>query len=289
MTKRCLVWGLGSVFYKHFNTLKYYEEMKQIKIIGVTSRDYLFENYLGIKYYSKQELKNLEYDILIVASEGNNALQIISEANAMGITNEKIILSRAFLSGVFEINKYLLLKKNVPTIFSNNCWGGITYNRLGLEFESPFINMYVKDKYYLKFLKKPQKYINETLECVGLKYAPLVDKYYPLCMCADVELRFNHYDDFESANNIWEKRKKRINWDNVFVMMMTEDRNVAKEFCELPYKKKICFVPFKTDEKSLMYIDMKNKTSKPFWEVVIDMAKGNVQYYNPIDLLLNDI
>ena len=63
---------------------------------------------------------------------------------------------------------------------------------------------------------------------------------------------------------------------------------IAKEFSELPYKKKVCFVPFKTDEKDLFYMDFKENFPNMFnWTLVNNMAREIIVYYNPIDLLIN--
>lgn len=65
------------------------------------------------------------------------------------------------------------------------------------------------------------------------------------------------------------------------VMMYTEDRALVNEFLELPYQKKLCFVPFETAEQNLCYINL-NKT---LWESVNAIAARKVLYYDDIALL----
>lgn len=61
-------------------------------------------------------------------------------------------------------------------------------------------------------------------------------------MLADIEIRFNHYKTFEEAVEKWEERKRRINWDNLYVMAIDGD-NCSEEslqrFDALPYKHKV--------------------------------------------------
>lgn len=166
--------------------------------------------------------------------------------------------------------------------------GGLVYNKLGLEFASPFINMFELDNDYIKFLYNPRKYINTSLVLKEEIFSSDIQGYYPVCQCDDIFLYFNHYRSFEEANNSWEKRKKRINWENLFVMMYTENKEVAYEFTNLPYEKKICFVPFKTDRKSLFYFDFcKNMdlSKLPFYQIVNSSIYGLYGCYDVLELL----
>ncbi|MGG7147249.1 DUF1919 domain-containing protein [Clostridium butyricum] len=61
-----------------------------------------------------------------------------------------------------------------------------------------------------------------------------------------VILQFSLKITVRSANECWERRKKLIDWNNLFVMMYTEDRNLANEFVKLPYKKMCYLVQMKS-------------------------------------------
>ena len=93
--------------------------------------------------------------------------------------------------------------------------------------------MFFHDEDYLKFLNNPQKYINTKLSLKKECFVEETQKSYPICKCDDILLYFNHSESFEEANNTWEKRKKRINWDNIFVMMYTEDELSKLEFWQI--------------------------------------------------------
>ena len=62
---------------------------------------------------------------------------------------------------------------------------------------------------------------------------------------------FKHYDSIENAIEKWNQRKKRINYNNLYIMMT--DRwccpyEYLKRFDDLKYKNKICFTHRKYKE-----------------------------------------
>jgi len=67
--------------------------------------------------------------------------------------------------------------------------------------------------------------------------------------------------------------------------MNTANSDLANEFSKLPYEKKVCFVPFESDKKSIIHVELCNRVSKPIYEIVIGMATGRYLFYNVFDLL----
>ena len=285
---KCILWGTGKVFYQNINIVKYHELLNSFEVVGVTSNTTVFVKVVDWPFVNKEELNNLCFDFVIVMADKTLG-EIVAEAMEMGISTDRIISYKALtIRGGGNIEKFLNIKKNPPSIFSNNCWGGLIYNSLGLQFLSPFINMSVNDDDYIKFLRKPQAYLQEKLRYEGEGCNEKKKMNYPIGACGDIRLHFIHYESFDTANLCWEKRKERINWENLFVMMYTENKHIAKIFTELPYHKKICFVPFETDEPSLCFIDFRNKNemaNKPFWHIVNGTASGVYPWYSTIDLI----
>lgn len=282
---RCLLWGAGRIFNQNINMIKYHTTTKDIDIMGVTASGIPLNTY-GIPYYSIEEINTLQFDLVVVMSD-DKFLQIKDVALSFGIDKNDILSYRVFALPNFNIERYLNIKRNPPTIFANNCWGGVTYNHLALEFCSPFVNMAVLDEDYLRFLEDPKQYIGKALVFKGTGIEPNLKTEFPICTCGDIELRFNHYSSYEEANACWERRKKRINWDCLFVMMYTLDKEIAQRFGQLPYEKKICFVPFEMEGESICYINYKEYREMeqlPFWDVVMKMAMGWYPFYD--DLLL---
>lgn len=281
---------MGKCFSEHVNLVKFHEMTEQFKVIGITSNTSVYSEIRGYKYISKNNIKNTDFDIVIIMADGTTFSSIHSEILELGIKEEHILSYRILFHHNFNVDKCIQLKKNPPSIFSNNCWAGYTYHSLGLEFTSPLINMFESETDYLKLLKDPKKYMNETLQLVDTGYNVFYKKEYPIVKCGDITLNFLHYNSFEQALDCWNRRKQRINWDNLFVMMYTESYDTAHEFTKLPYTKKICFVPFNSDDKSLICVDFRHVNEMPnlsFTDIVCRMATGACPYYDVFDLIMD--
>lgn len=281
---KCILWGTGITFTQNINLVKYYECIGHIKVVGITSNDCIYDKILDWQFINKSDIENIDFDLIIIM-EDKRFREIEQELLEMGIADEKYISYRVLNLPNLNLRKYMQIRKNPPTIFANNCWGGVTYHSLGLQFMSPFINMFIQDEDYLKLLSEPQKYIDEKLCLCEERYNEGLNINYPICSCLDIKLYFNHYESFELANECWERRKKRINWNNLFVMMQTKDKRIAERFSELPYLKKICFVPFEQQNPNNCYINYSHRTEKPFWAVVNGIARGRYLYYDVVELL----
>ena len=84
--------------------------------------------------------------------------------------------------------------------------------------------------------------------------------------------------------------KEKINYDNLFLEMYTDDRKIMQKFLNIQgYKNKVCFVPFEVCEQNVyslkMYPDHLN-----FWQTVNSNAgnRSNSIAYNQLSLLLGD-
>lgn len=102
------------------------------------------------------------------------------------------------------------------SIISSNCIGGMIYHDLGFEFLSPTINMYFNSKDFSKLVINIEKYMSISPEV--LKNEP-----FPILLLEDIKLFCLHYKTYVEAVQSWERRKKRINYDNIFVI--ATDRN----------------------------------------------------------------
>ena len=220
--KKCLIWGNGTVFFENFNLIKYHEQCLNIEVVGITSNEKVFSRYEMYNFVSKKEILSLDFDVLIIMANGNSYSEIFREAISLGIPEAKIIKYNLLGKQWFDIEKYLTIKTEPPSIFANVCWGGITYNRLNLQFRSPFVNLFLEDDDYLKFLKRPRYYLEQSLVFSEFGYSSVCSISYPIAKLGDILIHFSHYKTFDEAVECWERRKKRIDWDNIFVMMFNE-------------------------------------------------------------------
>lgn len=140
------------------------------------------------------------------------------------------------------------------TIISNNCWGGHVYRYFNLSYSSPTVGMYFFAEDYIRFISNLKKYMEMDMVFITAKesihYQEIVDKHpsslnKPIGRLGDVEIVFLHSKSREEALIKWNRRKKRVNYDNL-VVKMSEMNGCTMEhlrlFDALPYKKKFVFV-----------------------------------------------
>ena len=71
-----------------------------------------------------------------------------------------------------------------------------------------------------------------------------IEKSYPVGKLADLEIHFMHYHSEQEANEKWQLRTSRMNFDNLFIMMTDRDGITEKDiqrFDKLPFKNKVIF------------------------------------------------
>ena len=164
------------------------------------------------------------------------------------------------------------LKKNF-TIFSDNCWGGRVYDKFGIKYLTPTIGLSLSNFDFIKFLNNYDNYCKYDL-------IPIVDLQQKVnnewgiydCMLGDIQIKFRHYRNVNDAINKWNRRKERIQNDNIIVKMSYYENNeinykLIEDLIRLPYKK-ILF----TNKIELLSI---NKIDKI---VIIPNEKGDNEF-----------
>ena len=115
------------------------------------------------------------------------------------------------------------LKNEKFTILCSNCIGGVIYHRLGSKFYSPTINMFFSQPDFVNFCLHLDYYLNQKLSFIDS------DSEYPVAVLGDnkdvpkIFLNFNHSKTKEEAEEKWEERKKRINFDNLYIILYKLD------------------------------------------------------------------
>ena len=295
--RTCLIWGMGKQFRVAINSIRLQELMGNIKIVGVTSESIdVFDSFLGYPYYDREEIGTLVFDVVIVCKELGCEFSKVREwlNENHSVPFENVVSYHAFEIPTFSLDSYIDLQKKPVTIFSNNCWGTFTYNSLHLPFDSPFINLFLMHDHYLRFLRDPKGYLGEPVKFVSNSFSPQMQHDYAVGAIGDVEIHFLHYATFEEAVEAWEKRKQRINWDNLLVEMACPHRDLILEFAKLPYEKKICFAPFSVDEECVLDVGFLGRgkanggwkrNPNPFAGSIFTMARGQYLYYDPLELV----
>lgn len=150
-----------------------------------------------------------------------------------------------------DINR-LRLKNKDFTIISSNCVGTMMYHDLSLRFNSPTINLFFEAKDFIKFVKNLKHYCSIEAKEIESPFN------FPVGKLDDITVYFMHYSSFDEAKRKWEKRVKRINYDNLFIIMTERtncDYNVLLEFDKLDYENKVVLTHLPYEEiKSSYYI-----------------------------------
>lgn len=205
----------------------------------------------------------------------------------------KKILNRKWI--IFRNTVYLLYFKTYNrnkdfTIISNNCWGGGIYEDLSLPYTTPIVGLYFYARDYVKFVKGIRHYLDLPLQFTDIsKYREvnIVRKKlaYPVGVLEDVEVQFLHYKTNEEALEKWNRRKKRVNFDNLYLKF--DDRDGAdleliKEFDQIEnVKNKVVFAAQNhIGVKSLIYLPEYEKEG-----VVGDLYTNRAIYRKHFDVV----
>jgi uncharacterized protein (DUF1919 family) len=259
----------------------------EIQIVGVTGRDRLYDCLDGYLFIPMNMIDSANFDYIAVTSE-TYFKEIVNEAKSIGIPEDRLFMAKVFLLPGFHMDKYISLLKSNISIIANNCWGGMMYNALGMRFNSPFINMREEQEDFVRLLSNLDYYLKQELKLVKYSHNSTENIEYPICRLDDVELNFIHYKSLRLAEEKWYTRIRRVNFDNLFIMMFTDNRKILEEFDKLDYEKKICFVPFDSPLKSAFKLQIAGRNEMndvPLSEIVINIARGWCHDYDLIELL----
>ena len=148
-----------------------------------------------------------------------------------------------YLNKLLRVRVNHRMRKNLInkdfSLITSNCNGTFMCHDLKLQYKSPFVNLWIYPKDYLKILSDLPGYMQANLE-----FAKDENKDYPVGILRDVKIYFQHYASEEEAYEMWGRRLARINYDNLFVLFAETDGCTYKDlqaFDALPYRNKVVF------------------------------------------------
>ncbi|MGN0376288.1 MAG: DUF1919 domain-containing protein [Suilimivivens sp.] len=144
------------------------------------------------------------------------------------------------------------LKQTDFTILSNNCWAGMLYESYNLPKQTPTVGLFFMASDYIKFLSYIKKYLSIKPEFISPEqskwksYFKNNDKFgsFPIARLDDIEIFFLHYHSEKEAEEKWQRRIQRINWDKLIVKFNDQNgctKEDIDEFFRLPFKNKLFF------------------------------------------------
>ncbi len=109
------------------------------------------------------------------------------------------------------------------SLISMNCIAGTYYHDVNKRFLTPTINLFFTADDFIKFVNGLEKYLSITPKVtMGEKY--------PIGVLDDIKIYFMHFDSTDLALEKWEERKKRVNLDRVFVIMVEQNGFTNKNY-----------------------------------------------------------
>lgn len=150
-------------------------------------------------------------------------------------------------------------------IVSNNCYGTKYYHQNKLQYNSPFIGIFLYSECYIKLLENFSKYMKQKPKpCSQSKYG---DKKYPVMKIGDIEVHCLHEKDIQECIDKWQRRKKRmLSLNKCHIKMCDHDKyedDFGKRFVRLRFKKKKLFLSKKNYFDDKCVVKTKYKTRCP--------------------------
>jgi len=263
---RLLIWGIGQ-FYDNF--IAQYVINEKINVIGFVTGLETVCNFLdGIRIYKPDEIKEIEFDYIVIANQNNfNEIKrkIMFECQ---ISEEKCVNGKVFKHPCFNWERYKRIRNEKPSIIAEACYGGYIYHQLGLQFYSPFINTRIFERDYLRMIGNLDHYLRQDIHIIrNMQYAKDMQAHidqtgiswgkmgYPIVGLGDIELHAIHTSDINDYIEEWNRRVQRINRENIWVLMIIENDEMAEKFSRIPVKNKVGFFYKKTDCKNIVSLN----------------------------------
>ena len=140
---------------------------------------------------------------------------------------------------IINLINWKRLKNTEFSLIASNCNGTFIVHDLGLQYKSPFVNLWMKPDDFIRFLSNIHYYL--SCEMIFVEEPGIS---YPIGLVDDVRIYFQHYETKEIAKEKWIERSKRINSNNLFIMFTDRDGCSYENLCNfeaLPYKNKDVF------------------------------------------------
>lgn len=165
---------------------------------------------------------------------------------------------KAWLSSTRAIRNLwgrLRLRNRSVSIISNDCWGGRMSKFYNLEFHSPFVGLFICGPDYVEILERRHEVLGLELKFFPIEQSKYIDYLkrvgqtgHPVAHLGDtdLEIHFLHYENEQIAREKWNRRVKRIDWNNAIVKFSDRDvcdDDLIRRFDRLPDPVKVCFTP----------------------------------------------
>ncbi len=202
-------------------------------------------------FYRKHQYKMLDDKNLLGKSFVNNFKNRLEPTRKIGNVTEIIPLDFPSIGNYIGKKPGKTIKDRNYTVISNDCWAIDAYKLQNVMYRTPFIGTRIFAPCYLELLKDLRGYLESPLIFTNVSRYNFMNKqrenrFFPIALLkGKVEIHFHHEFDEGIAKAKWERRLKRINWDNIYVKF-SEDSGICTEehleaFDQLYFPYKVCF------------------------------------------------
>ena len=282
--ERLIIWGTLNTIEKYIPTVEAFVSAGDIEVSGICFKDrapHETDKEEKFSFISNEASEWKTAGCVLVCTESYSH-EIIQEVLATGISREKLIPCKLIKTEGFSFSRYMRLIRSRITILSNCCWGGLTYHFFRMDFLSPTINLFITDEDYIRFLEDLDTMLKDDPVMERMAYNADEDLEYPVFDLNGIKLYMNHCHDPQIGLNEWKKRCARVNHENILATMITASESIAERFDALPFRKKVCFVPFETKLASCVQVDPGDVLLVSY---VNSFASGARKLYDPWILL----
>ena len=159
---------------------------------------------------------------------------------------KKNIFFKNFKNKLYAKYAKYIIKESDFTIICNNCYAGHLYETLNIHYTTPTVGLFFFADDFVKFVEDLKYYLNLELqfkEKSNFKQANKIREKtkYPIgVLNGDIEIHFLHYHTQTEAKEKWNRRKSRINWDKLFIIMNDQNNfneNALSKFNKIRYPK----------------------------------------------------
>ncbi len=168
------------------------------------------------------------------------------------------------------------------TVICNNCVGAMVLHDFGLKFCSPFVNLFIEPEDYILLLQNLKFFLSESCPLDNITR----DNDYPVGLLGQrIRINFMHYNSFQEAKLKWYSRIKRIDWDNLYVIFVQQDKCTKEHlriFDKMEFPHKISLVNYVPESNSQR--EIKGFENRPTLGHITDFSNiFGRRFYDDID------
>lgn len=192
-----------------------------------------------------------------------------------------------------KLKRFIFLKRLMNPnfcIISRDCWGSRVYQELNLEYNTPFVGLFLFSPCYIRLLSNFHWFMDQDIVFVDESKYPTANElrktnYYPIgVLGGEVEVHFLHYKSVDDADEKWKKRSARVNYQNLFIAYNDKEsftEELLNKFENLPFQHKVFFTANKNfNTPSAVWIS--ECAEKPY---VDDLYKNSYLVHRHFDVI----